>query len=58
MKKQYNYYMDEKVKEMIECIRMNDPNYLIMLSDSQIVEYIIRSYADLNGYSTKKKEPD
>ena len=56
MKKQYNYYMDKEVKEIIDHIRKNDPNFLTGMSDSQIVEYVIRSYGSLTGY--KKKEPD
>lgn len=50
MKKQYNYYMDTSCKEMIEYIRSKESMHISMLTDSQIVEYLIRQRAKFLGY--------
>lgn len=47
MKKQFNFYMSEECKHLIDVIRKSPNDNLQGLSDSQIVEFVIRSYASL-----------
>lgn len=46
MKKQFNFYMDSRVKVMIDLIRNGSNKNLQMLSDSQIVEHCLRVQAE------------
>lgn len=50
MKKQFNFYMDSRVKVMIDLIRKGSPKSLQMLSDSQIVEHCLRVQAEKYGF--------
>lgn len=50
MKKQFNFYMDSRVKIMIDLIRNGSPKNLQMLSDSQIVEHCLRVQAEKYGF--------
>lgn len=50
MKKQFNFYMDSRVKIMIDLIRKGSPKNLQMLSDSQIVEHCLRVQAEKYGF--------
>lgn len=51
MKKQFNFYMDSRVKIMIDLIRNGSPKNLQMLSDSQIVEHCLRVQAEKYGFN-------
>lgn len=50
MKKQFNFYMDPRVKIMIDLIRKGSPKNLQMMSDSQIVEHCLRVQAEKYGF--------
>lgn len=50
MKKQFNFYMDSRVKIMIDLIRKGSVKKLQMLSDSQIVEHCLRVQAEKYGF--------
>lgn len=54
-KKQYNYYMDEHIKEMLDLIRKSSADQIQGLSDSQIVEYLVRRKAAQYGYRDIRK---